>query len=410
MPPCLRAATSVPEAGRRAREAGKRRKFDRTLYTAVAPYPWQGQKITRGYNFHEQLDSVGLVHMNGRVYDPEIGRRFMSPDIAIQDATNLQALNGYTYVWNNPLSFTDSSGFFLSGLFKSIGNFFRSVFRAIGQVFKAILNSQIGRALIQIAACSFGGPACVAASGILTLATGGSIGQALKSMAMTFVSVATWTAVGQFLHPIVKTGGLAGQAISVGTHAVVGGALSVAQGGSFLEGFAAGGIGDIGSFAGFDLVGSGEDGLFARTAIAASMGGLSSEITGGKFSNGAITAAFGHLFNAERALTPAEKDAARTEFPEGLDVDALRITYDITWSDAAYTPGNTMNFPAFMAACKDFTTCSDGRYVLWFIHEVTHTWQFQNNINPVAGHIFSKDIFKFGDYLTLDEYHKILLS
>ena len=64
---------------------------------------------------HEQLDSadagghperkqkaVGLVHMNGRVYDPELGR-FMSPDIAIQDITNLQALNSYTYVNNNPL-------------------------------------------------------------------------------------------------------------------------------------------------------------------------------------------------------------------------------------------------------------------------------------------------------------------
>ena len=32
--------------------------------------------------------------MNGRVYCPEIGR-FMSPDIAIQDATNLQALSAY---------------------------------------------------------------------------------------------------------------------------------------------------------------------------------------------------------------------------------------------------------------------------------------------------------------------------
>lgn len=33
---------------------------------------------------HEQLDPVGLIHMNGRVYDPELGR-FLSPDIAIQD-------------------------------------------------------------------------------------------------------------------------------------------------------------------------------------------------------------------------------------------------------------------------------------------------------------------------------------
>ena len=45
--------------------------------------------------------------MNGRVYDPEIGR-FLSADPFIQDATNSQALNAYSYVLNNPLSFTDA--------------------------------------------------------------------------------------------------------------------------------------------------------------------------------------------------------------------------------------------------------------------------------------------------------------
>ena len=53
---------------------------------------WQNGRITRGYTGHEQLDPIGLVHMNGRVYDPELGR-FLSADPFIQDATNLQALN-----------------------------------------------------------------------------------------------------------------------------------------------------------------------------------------------------------------------------------------------------------------------------------------------------------------------------
>ena len=171
---------------------GKRRKFDWTVYTAATPFPWQGQRLTRGYTFHEQLDPVGLVHMNGRVYDPELGR-FMSPDIAIQDITNLQALNSYTYVNNNPLSFTDPSGFFLSGLFKSIGRFFRSVFRAVVGAFKAVLDSQIGRAIIQIAACAFGVPACVALTGAITLAAGGSLRSAVMAMAFTALSVGTWT-------------------------------------------------------------------------------------------------------------------------------------------------------------------------------------------------------------------------
>ena len=64
----------------------------------------------RGYTGHEHLDDVGIIHMNGRVYDPEIGR-FMSADPIIQDMTNPQTINPYTYVLNNPLSFTDPSGF-----------------------------------------------------------------------------------------------------------------------------------------------------------------------------------------------------------------------------------------------------------------------------------------------------------
>jgi RHS repeat-associated protein len=36
-------------------------------------------QTTRGFTGHEQLDDVGLVHMNGRVYDPLLGR-FGTPD------------------------------------------------------------------------------------------------------------------------------------------------------------------------------------------------------------------------------------------------------------------------------------------------------------------------------------------
>ena len=43
-----------------------------------------GQKIDRGYTEHEHLDEIGVVHMNGRIYDPLIGR-FMSVDPFVQD-------------------------------------------------------------------------------------------------------------------------------------------------------------------------------------------------------------------------------------------------------------------------------------------------------------------------------------
>jgi RHS repeat-associated protein len=68
----------------------------------------------RGYTGHEQLDSVALIHMNGRVQDPMIGR-FISADPIVQAPLFSQSLNRYSYVWNNPLSLVDPSGFQAQG-------------------------------------------------------------------------------------------------------------------------------------------------------------------------------------------------------------------------------------------------------------------------------------------------------
>ena len=64
----------------------------------------------RGYTGHEMLDGLGLVHMNGRIYDPLLGR-FLSADLIVDGPASLQGYNRYSYVKNNPLSFTDPSGF-----------------------------------------------------------------------------------------------------------------------------------------------------------------------------------------------------------------------------------------------------------------------------------------------------------
>lgn len=81
---------------------------------------WNGSEKTeldpteRGFTDHEHLIEVGLIHMNGRVYDPLIGR-FVSPDPLIQAPTNSQSYNRYSYVMNNPLSFVDPSGYEAKG-------------------------------------------------------------------------------------------------------------------------------------------------------------------------------------------------------------------------------------------------------------------------------------------------------
>lgn len=53
---------------------------------------------------------MGVVHMNGRIYDPLVGR-FMSADPFIQAPSMLQSYNRYAYLMNNPLNLTDPSGY-----------------------------------------------------------------------------------------------------------------------------------------------------------------------------------------------------------------------------------------------------------------------------------------------------------
>lgn len=64
----------------------------------------------RGYTGHEMLDSTALIHMNGRVQDPLIGR-FASADPYIDAGLGTQGWNRYGYVGNTPLSLIDPSGF-----------------------------------------------------------------------------------------------------------------------------------------------------------------------------------------------------------------------------------------------------------------------------------------------------------
>jgi hypothetical protein len=60
--------------------------------------------------------------LDGRIYDPVIGR-FLSADPFVQDPGNSQCLNRYSYCINNPLAFTDPTGFgFFGSLWRSIKN------------------------------------------------------------------------------------------------------------------------------------------------------------------------------------------------------------------------------------------------------------------------------------------------
>lgn len=69
---------------------------------------WHGL-LYRGFTGHEHLDCFGLINMNGRLYDPILGR-MLSPDNFIQNLNSTQNLNRYVYVYNNPLKYQDPDG------------------------------------------------------------------------------------------------------------------------------------------------------------------------------------------------------------------------------------------------------------------------------------------------------------
>ncbi|MFW6290446.1 MAG: RHS repeat domain-containing protein, partial [Mariniphaga sp.] len=85
-------------------EGRQRNPADWSYNATIAP------KFDRGYTFHEHLSDFDLINMNGRVYDPVIAR-FLSPDPMLQSPGNLQNYNRYSYVFNNPLKYTDPSGY-----------------------------------------------------------------------------------------------------------------------------------------------------------------------------------------------------------------------------------------------------------------------------------------------------------
>jgi RHS repeat-associated protein len=89
---------------------GERR--DRDWHGAVSSSDMTtlGNTTRRGFTEHEHLDSVGLIHMNGRVYDPVLAR-FLSSDPVEDGLGRPGGFNRYAYVSNRPLTLVDPSGY-----------------------------------------------------------------------------------------------------------------------------------------------------------------------------------------------------------------------------------------------------------------------------------------------------------
>ena len=287
------------------------------------PFRTSANDHDRGYTGHEQLDDSGLIHMNGRIYDPELGR-FLSPDPVVQIPEYSQNFNRYSYVLNNPLNATDPSGFsFLSNHFHKVGSFIKQYWRTIvvivviavlaltpgGQAFIAPLVGSLSAATGISAAAASGSVIGAIGGGLSSALAGGSLGDILRGAIIGGIQGGI---TGGILHEADPgSGGLysnPGQAAAhIAGHGIVGGAANVAMGGKFGDGFlsaaASAGFADAGAYGFIGGTGSGEG--VARTTIAGIVGGTASVLGGGKFANGAYTAAFQHLVNAEAAQVGA---------------------------------------------------------------------------------------------------------
>ena len=229
--------------------------------------------------------------MNGRIYDPTLGR-FLQADPHIQAPENSQSYNRYAYVLNNPLSYTDPSGYFFSKLWKKIKPFIGAIAAVVVSIYCQVCGATMWNAAMTGAAIGAGSAAI----------NGGNI---LKGALIGAFSGAAFQQIGANFNGAEGSGFFAEGGLGhIAAHGIAGGVTSVLQGGKFGHGFLSAGLTKALNVN--NLIGTAAKHGGLRVAVAAVVGGTISKVTGGKFANGAITAAFAQAFNGERAAKVAE--------------------------------------------------------------------------------------------------------
>ncbi|KZN46421.1 hypothetical protein N475_25675 [Pseudoalteromonas luteoviolacea DSM 6061] len=258
----------------------------------------------------------------------------MQADPFVQAPTNLQNYNAYSYVLNNPLSYTDPSGYFFKKLAGTLLS--RKGAQMVGFSLGGLTGAWLGRRAYDRIMGSEGLQTVVAVA--LNFVPGcqvwcsalfsaqvnyyhtGNVGSALRAGATSAATAYAFSAIGDYYKG--EYGSFAGAEFGeqlqwAGSHALVGGVSSVASGGKFGHGFISAGFTKmVMGNAGFNMNNRDWDAIVGRTTVAAIVGGTASALTGGKFANGARTAAMMHALNAE---APSSKRFRSTKL-RGLDV------------------------------------------------------------------------------------------
>jgi RHS repeat-associated protein len=390
------------------------------------PASWEGDlpsdysfETTRGYTGHEHLHAVGLIHMNGRVYDPELGR-FLGADPHVQFPGDTQAYDRYSYVLNNPMRYVDPSGFF------SLGDVFDGVGDALGGAWDFLEDNW--RPLTAVAITVASGGAALGAAGPLAatgwaaaggfaagfVASGGDFEAALIGAAAGAASFGIGRGFAA-LRPAAVGGRLGKRVLHVVSHGIVGGARASALGGKFQRGFLSAGaaitLGPTLSSAA-QRMGAGPGGQAAAVVVA---GGTAAELGGGKFANGAVTGAFSYGLGGvmrdmqngasfgDAMLDLAGKVWALPNTVVGLAVGGVSygaglggyglglldvapsisignnaIQFEnILFGNGALTLGNTITYGGGTAPSQMGNLYGDPRYLNVGRHEMGHTYQYQ---------------------------------
>lgn len=228
--------------------------------------------LDRGYTSHEHFTEVGVIHMNGRLYDPLL-RRFLNADENIQDPQNTQNYNKYGYVHNNPLMHNDPTGEIMGW----------------------------DDALIAIGIAIF---TSVATDYYLNRPV--NLENMFQSVVMSLMSAGVSNGIGDVFRvggKIAESLGKTGTIIArAGAHAIAQGTLSLMQGGNFWSGALSGAFASAaGDLLKLGVQGSGKN-SFIRTGTfkmltGALMGGIGSKLGGGNFWQGAAVGAIVTFFN-----------------------------------------------------------------------------------------------------------------
>ncbi len=248
---------------------------------------------TRGFTGHEMLDDgLDVIHMNGRIYDPTLGR-FLQPDPVIQDTSAPQAWNAYTYVFNNPYRYTDPTGMIGLEERQWLGTAFAIVATILAPQGAGFWYATFVGATAGAIAGGTNGAIMGAFTAGLFYGVGEAFGQVAQGNAQ---AIAKGESVNLFMDTGLTAGQFAGKVLA---HGMTGGVMAQLQGGKFGNGFVSAAGAELASPY-IDSIGGGKTSYAgARVAAAALVGGTVSVLTGGKFASGALTAAFSRAFNDE---------------------------------------------------------------------------------------------------------------